>query len=91
MGLDRIHTYDARKARRHITRPRARHGLRRFQIGSILLRQAGCVGLALFVTAGFALGLSLYAGRSALDPGPSAACAWFFAWCVILLGSTSNA
>jgi hypothetical protein len=47
--------------------------------------------LALFFTAGFAVALSLFTGRAALDPGPLHACFLFFAWCVILFGSTGNA
>jgi hypothetical protein len=47
--------------------------------------------LAIFLTAGYAVGLSLFARQSALDAGPLHACALFFAWCVVLLGSARNA
>jgi hypothetical protein len=71
--------------------PQAGHRVPRLPIGLILLGQVAWVGLALFLTAGFAVGVSLFAGRSALDPGPRHACGLFFAWCVILIGSTQNA
>ena len=56
-----------------------------------MLSQFAWVSLALFFTAGFAAALSLFAGRSALDPVPLRACALFFAWCVLLFMSTWNA
>jgi hypothetical protein len=63
----------------------------RLSIGFNLLNQCACVGLALFLTLGFAVSLSLFAGRSALDPGPISACAWFFTWCITLFVTTWNA
>ena len=56
-----------------------------------LLSQAAWIGLALFVTSAFAVAVSLFTGRPALEPGPLQACSLFFTWCVILLGSTWNA
>jgi hypothetical protein len=78
-------------ATRIVARPKARHGVCRLPIGLILLGQLAWVGLALFLTAGFAVGVDLFTGRSAIDPGSLRACAWFFAWSAILLGSTWNA
>jgi hypothetical protein len=76
---------------RLMARPQARRWGRRLSIGFILLNQFAWVGLALFLTAGFAAALSLFAGRSALDAGPLRACALFFAWCVMFFVSTWNA
>ncbi len=91
MKIARMNTYDVSVATRLIARPHARHRVRRLPIGLILLGQVAWVGLALFFTAGFAVGLYLFAGRSPLDPGPLHACALFFAWSAILLGSSWNA
>jgi len=86
-----MNTYDANVATRLMARPQARRRVRRLPIGLILLGQGAWVGLALFFTAGFAVGVSLFTGRSALDPGPLNACVLFFTWSAILLRSTWNA
>jgi hypothetical protein len=91
MKLPRINSFDASIETRLMDGPQARHRVRRLPIGSILLRHAASVGLALLLTAGFAAGLSLYAGRFWLDARPLGTCGWFFAWCVLLLGAASNA
>ena len=92
MNLARINTADARIARRLMARPQARHPRPSTpnRIDPTPSSREGCLGA---VPHG---GIRrrperAFAGRSALDLGPSAACAWFFTWCVILLGSTSNA
>ena len=90
MKNTRMNTYDVHVARPLMARPSARYRVRRPPVGLILLRQLPWVGLALFLTAAYAVGLSVFAGRSALDPGPLHACIWFFAWCALLLGSSSN-
>jgi len=74
-----------------MARPEARRRVRRHPIGLIVLGQVAWVGVALFLTAGFAVGVTLFTGRSALDLGPLHACVLFFAWSAILLGSTWNA
>jgi hypothetical protein len=71
-------------------RPQARYPVCRPPFGLILLGQVAWVGLALSLTAGFAVGQSLVAGRPALDPGSVHACALFFAWSAMLLGSSWN-
>jgi hypothetical protein len=43
--------------------------------------------LALFLTAGFALALHLFAGQTAADPAARRVCAWFFGWCAVLIGA----
>ena len=86
-----MNTSNVNVARRLTARPHAGHRVRRRPIGLILLGEIAQVGLALFLTAGLAVALSVFAGRSAIDPGPLQACAFFFAWCVILFGSTCNA
>jgi hypothetical protein len=87
----RMNTYDVNVATRLMARPQTRHRVRRLPVGLILLGQVAWIGLALFLTAGFAVGVDLFTGRSALDPNPLHACALFFVWCAILLGSTWNA
>ncbi len=91
MKLARMNAFDVHVATRLEARPPARDRVRRPPVGLILLRQLSWVVLALFLTAGLALGLRVFAGRSALDPGTFHACTLFFAWCAILLGSTWNA
>jgi hypothetical protein len=91
MKTARVNTWDVNVATRLIAKPQARHRVRRLPIGWILLDQVAWVGLALFFTAGFAVALNLFAGRSPLDPGPCHACVLFFAWSAILLGSSWNA
>jgi len=91
MKSDRIDTYRVDVATRLPARPPCRPRVRRLPIGLILLRHVGWVGLALFLTAGYAAGLNLHTEQSALAPGPLHACALFFAWCVILLGPSRNA
>jgi hypothetical protein len=56
-------------------RPQARLRGRRLSIGFTPLSQFARVGFALFLTAGFVVALILFAGRSALEPGPLRACA----------------
>jgi hypothetical protein len=87
----RVKIYKFHNRPRLIARPQARLWGRRFPIGFALLYQFASVALALFLTAGFAVALSLFAGRSALDPGPLRACALFFTWCVMLFMPTWNA
>jgi hypothetical protein len=48
------------------------------------------VGLALFLTAGFACALELYAGVGADNPKVSRACVYFLSWCSILLLVTAE-
>lgn len=91
MKTARVHVYRFHNPAQLIARPQARIRGSRFAFGFTLLTQLTWVGLALFLTAGFAAALSLFAGRSALDPGPLCACALFFAWCVLLFMSTWNA
>jgi hypothetical protein len=91
MSLTRLNTSDVNVATRLVNRPQDGRQVHRRQIGWVLLGQIAWVGLALFVTAGFAVALSLFTGRSAMDPGPLHACAFFFVWCVMSLGSTCNA
>jgi hypothetical protein len=91
MKVARVSTYNVSAATRLIARPHARHQVRRLPIGLILLNQVASVSLALFFTAGFAVGLKLYTGRSPLDPGPLHACALFFAWSAMLVRSSWNA
>jgi hypothetical protein len=91
MKIARMNTHDVNVATRLMARPQARHRVRRLPIGLILFRPVAWIGLAMFLTAGFAVALSLFAGRSALDPGPLHACVLFFGWCAILLASTWNA
>jgi hypothetical protein len=91
MSIDKMNMHNVTIAARLMTRQRPRHLFRRFPIRFILFGQVAWVGLALVLTAGFGIALRLFAGRSALDPGPLHACALFFVWCMILLGSTSNA
>jgi hypothetical protein len=91
ISLARMDTQDVQGITRPIAKPPARCRVCLPPVGFILLRQVLWVGLALFLTAGFAVSVSVFAGRSALDEGPCHACALFFVWCVILLGSSSNA
>jgi hypothetical protein len=91
MKLARMNAYDLQVATRLELRPPARDSVRRIPSGWILLRRVAWVALALFFTSGFAVGFSVYGGRSALDPAPFHACTLFFAWCALLLGSTWDA
>jgi hypothetical protein len=91
MKLARMNAFDVQVATRLELKPPARDRVRRIPSGWILVRRVAWVGLALFFTAGFAFGLSVYGGRSALDPGPFHACILFFAWCALLLGPTWDA
>jgi hypothetical protein len=91
MNFARMNTHNADVATRLTARPQDRDRVRRCPIGLILLGQVAWVGLALFLTAGFAVALNLFAGRSALARGPFDACVFFFAWCAILFGTTCNA
>jgi hypothetical protein len=91
MKTARVHVYRYHNPAQLLARPRARLRGRRPSIGFAVLNQFALVCLALFLTAGFAVALSLFAGRSAFDPGPLRACALFFAWCVMLFMSTWNA
>ena len=91
MKLARMETHDVQVVTPLIAKPPARFQVHRTRVGLILLRQVSWVGLALFLTAGLAVGLNAFAGRSAFDSGPLHACTLFFAWCAILLGSSWNA
>jgi hypothetical protein len=91
MSIARMNTFDINLATRLAARPRARHRVRRHPIGMILLGQAAWIGLALFLTSAFAVAVSLFTGRHALEPGPLQACSLVFVWCVILFGSAWNA
>ena len=88
MNIARMNTNNVNIAARLTATRQARHRDRRLPIGSILLNHVAWVGLALLFTAGFAVALSVFAGRSALDPGPARASPLIFAWCLIL--STKN-
>ena len=59
---------------------------RRLQFVLVIVGEAARLALALFVTTGFAVGLSLYTGRPLLDPSTHQACTWFLAWCLLLFG-----
>src|SRR4051794_13137754 len=61
--------------------PPAEHRAPARRPGWALLAAAVRLGLALSLTAAFASGLSLYWGRSALEPVAQRAGAWFFGWC----------
>ncbi len=91
MTVARMNTCNIHGAPRLTTRPLARHRVRRHPIGIILISQAAWIGLALFVTSAFAVAVTLFTRRPALEPGPLEACSLVFTWCVILLGSTRNA
>jgi hypothetical protein len=52
-----------------------------------VLDAAARCGLALFLTAGLAVALQVYAGRTVTDPACQRACAWFFGWCMLLIGA----
>jgi hypothetical protein len=91
MTLTRLNTSDVKVASRLVDQPQDGRQVLRRPIGWVLLGHIAWVGLALFLTAGFAVALSLFTGRSAMDPGPLHTCVFFFAWCVISLGSTCNA
>jgi hypothetical protein len=91
MKTARVHVYRFHNPAQLMARPQTRIRGRRFAFGFTLLTQLTWVGLALFLTAGLAVALSLFAGRSAFDPGPLRACALFFAWCVMLFMSAWNA
>jgi hypothetical protein len=91
MSITRLNTADANVATRLTAKPQARHRGPRLPFGLIVLNQVGWVALALFFTAGFAIALSTFTGRSALEPDLLTACALFFGWSSILLGSMWNA
>jgi hypothetical protein len=80
MNTARVHVYRFHKPAQLMARPRARVRWRPPSIGFAVLGHFAWASLALFLIAGFAVPLSLFAGRSALDPGPLRACALFFAW-----------
>jgi len=48
------------------------------------------LGLSLFLTAGFAAGLSLNTGMTLASPNMARACEWFFFWALALISSVTS-
>jgi hypothetical protein len=59
-------------------------------LGLLLLILAARFGLSLFITAGFAAGLSLYAGLTFANPNLVRACEGVFFWCLALISCTTS-
>ena len=51
---------------------------------------AARLGFSLFITAGFAAGLGLYAGETVSDPGSVWACQAMFFWCLALISCMTS-
>jgi hypothetical protein len=59
-------------------------------LGLLLLILAVRFGLSLFITAGFAAGLSLYAGSTFADPILVRGCEGVFFWCLALISCATS-
>ncbi len=55
-----------------------------------LLAIVARLGLSLFLTAGFAAGLSLNTGTSLATPDMVQACEWFFFWSLALISCVTS-
>ena len=80
-----VHLVEDRRQDRHATSVAPPHPFLRSGLGAFAR-----VGLALFLSAGFACALGLYAGLPADNPKMSRACACFFSWCLLLLSAGAS-